>query len=339
MEQTTLEWFGATTYRLRTKGVTMFLDTWLDRPSVMPKYLAVDDVAKADYILISHAHFDHLPGADRIAIKTGAIVIANCEAINVLRQAGVPEAQLFPVSGGERIPLFTREVRLQAQRQEVPLAQGPPGRPPYPHHSLAALSVHVWPSLHCFVPLPPPEFMDTGVVYDDEVPYASSLDITMGMQYALLKLQDIMPVEKMDDGMRSFCTYVNDREKNVLSHCDGGQLMFNIIIDGKALLWSAHLGGYEGIIKTVEPQPEIAILAIAGRANFNGRPFKGSAAQFALKKIQWLGQPKQVIWCLHDTSCVEPYHVDTTAATEMVERETSTKVLNLKQATPVVLNL
>lgn len=72
---TTIEWFGeavpflmrvltcsrktgATTFRLRTRGVTIFLDTWLDRPSVLPKYLAVDDVAEADYIFISHAHFD-----------------------------------------------------------------------------------------------------------------------------------------------------------------------------------------------------------------------------------------------------------------------------------------
>lgn len=78
-DQTTLEWFGevpppvvpclshlvtdeigpgATTFRLRTRGVTIFLDTWLDKPSVMPKYLAVDDVTEADYIFISHAHFD-----------------------------------------------------------------------------------------------------------------------------------------------------------------------------------------------------------------------------------------------------------------------------------------
>lgn len=49
---------GATTYRLRTRGVTIFLDTWLDRPSVLETYLPVDDVQEADYIFISHAHFD-----------------------------------------------------------------------------------------------------------------------------------------------------------------------------------------------------------------------------------------------------------------------------------------
>jgi L-ascorbate metabolism protein UlaG (beta-lactamase superfamily) len=55
---TTIEWFGATTYRLRTKGLTIFLDTWLERPSTLPVFLRLDDVKEADYIFISHAHFD-----------------------------------------------------------------------------------------------------------------------------------------------------------------------------------------------------------------------------------------------------------------------------------------
>lgn len=58
MEKTTLEWFGATTFRLRTRGVTIFFDTWLDKPSILPTLLSADEVTEADYIFISHAHFD-----------------------------------------------------------------------------------------------------------------------------------------------------------------------------------------------------------------------------------------------------------------------------------------
>lgn len=241
-----------------------------------------------------------LPGADRIAVRTGAIVIANCEALNCLQRAGVPEDQLFSVQGGERLPLFTREVRDKARRKEVQLEAFPPSRPPYPHHSLAALSVHVWPSLHCFMPHPVPDIMDTGAVYADEPPFASTFDITVGMKYGLLKLADIVPADKMDDGTRSFCDYVQDRQRNVFSHRDGGQLMFNFVIDGKALLWSAHMGAYEGIVKCIEPRPSVAILAVAGRANHNGRPYVGTAAQFITEQIRWLGEPSKVIWCLQD---------------------------------------
>lgn len=296
-----LNFVGTTTFRLRTGGVTIFLDTWLDRPSVLPRYLAVDDVTEADYIFISHAHFDHLPGADRIAIHTGAIVVANCEAINLLRLAGVPEEQLLPVSGGERIPLFTRTVRDQAKRDEVSTAPALPGQPKTPHHSLSVLAVHVWPSLHAFLPTPHPDTMDTQTVYiGGTTPYTCTVDITHGMKYGLLQLEKLVPEEDMTDGMRSFSSYVRDRKANLLSPCDGGQLMFNVIINGSSLLWNAHLGAYEGIISRMEPKPKIAILGIAGRANHDGRPFDGSAAQFVAKQLHWLDEPETVIWCMHD---------------------------------------
>jgi len=122
--------------------VTIFLDTWLDRPDVCPQYLSIEQVTEADYIFISHAHFDHLPGCDRLAKRTGATVIANGEAITVLREAGVSEEQLLPVAGGERIPLFTKATHEAARRGQIQTAPGPPGAPTLPDPSLAALAVH-----------------------------------------------------------------------------------------------------------------------------------------------------------------------------------------------------
>jgi L-ascorbate metabolism protein UlaG (beta-lactamase superfamily) len=49
---------GATTFRLKTCGLTIFLDAWLERPSILPKYLDIEHVTDADYIFISHAHLD-----------------------------------------------------------------------------------------------------------------------------------------------------------------------------------------------------------------------------------------------------------------------------------------
>jgi hypothetical protein len=112
-----------------------------------------------------------LPGADRIAINTGAIVVGNGEAIKVLRAAGIPEHQLVPVSGGERVPLFPSTIRQAAALGEVDRAPGPPGAPPLPGTKHAVASVHIWPSLHCLMPgsshADVPEVMDTGKV---EVP-------------------------------------------------------------------------------------------------------------------------------------------------------------------------
>lgn len=49
---------GTTTFRLKANGLTIFLDTWLDRTAAHPKFLSIDEVTECDYICISHAHFD-----------------------------------------------------------------------------------------------------------------------------------------------------------------------------------------------------------------------------------------------------------------------------------------
>lgn len=69
---------------------------------------------------------------------------------------------------------------------------------------------------------------------------------------------------------------------------------------------------------------------MAGRANIDGRPFDGSAARAATDIIKWLGEPEKVIWCLYDEAPIKPWRVDTRAATEMVERETRSKVTELR---------
>jgi hypothetical protein len=288
-------------------------------------------------------------------------VIANCEAINALAKAGVPEEQLFRVAGGERVPLCTRSVREQAKAGKCELSPAPPGAPPLAHPSLAVAAAHVWPSLHCLMPGGPtghPEVIDTGEVYTGKAhPYVCTMDITRGMKYGLLKIGNIVPRDKMDSGLASFADYVADHKCNVFSHADGGQIMVNILVDGKAILWNAHLGSYEGIMRILKPKPDIAILGIAGRANCNGRPFDGSAAQFALNEVQWLEQPKTIIWCLHDAryvhslfmgleinaklacSPIKPYRIDTKAATKTVEENWTSRVMDLQHAKVYDLNL
>lgn len=247
-----------------------------------------------------------LPGADIIAKRTGAIVIGNCEAINILREAGVPDAQLMAVQGGERIPLFSQDIRNKANEGKIELRPTPPGAPALPHPRYAVISVDVWPSLHCLMPEGHPEYLDSGTVYTGAAhPYVCTFDVNYGMKHGLLKIDQLLPEDEKNDGILSFVDYIKDRKINLFSDHDGGQLMYNIhISEGNTILWNAHLGGYEGIIRDLVPKPRLAIIGIAGRANYNGRPFDGSAAQFATKLVNWLDQPSQVIWCLHDKRLV-----------------------------------
>jgi L-ascorbate metabolism protein UlaG (beta-lactamase superfamily) len=80
-----------------------FFDAYLDRlPGLDPVGLSTAQVETADFVFLSHAHFDHLYGADKIALRTGAMV-ATPESARYLRANGVPEQQLLIVTGGETV--------------------------------------------------------------------------------------------------------------------------------------------------------------------------------------------------------------------------------------------
>ncbi len=103
---TTLDWYGCATFRLRTAGITVFLDAYIDRaPGAAGTGLTADDIDECDWILVGHSHFDHLWGAERIVARTGATVIASYESVRLLEQLGVPPDRMICASGGERIRL------------------------------------------------------------------------------------------------------------------------------------------------------------------------------------------------------------------------------------------
>lgn len=103
---TTLDWYGCATFRLRTAGLTIFLDAYIDRaPNAPGTGLTADDVDACDWIVIGHSHFDHVWGAERIVANAGARVIASYETVRILEHAGVPIDRMLCVGGGERVDL------------------------------------------------------------------------------------------------------------------------------------------------------------------------------------------------------------------------------------------
>ncbi len=107
VQKATLDWFGCATFRLNVDGLTIFLDAYIDRieGSDGPEGATASQVTECDYILIGHSHFDHIWGAETIAKNTGAKIIGSYESIRMMSDEGVPEEQLFPVAGGERVVL------------------------------------------------------------------------------------------------------------------------------------------------------------------------------------------------------------------------------------------
>jgi L-ascorbate metabolism protein UlaG (beta-lactamase superfamily) len=103
---TTLDWYGCATFRLRTAGLTIFLDAYIDRaPIAAGSGRSAADIDECDWILVGHSHFDHLFGAETILANTSATLVGSYETIRVLEEAGVPADRMLCVAGGETVDL------------------------------------------------------------------------------------------------------------------------------------------------------------------------------------------------------------------------------------------
>lgn len=97
-QQTKVRWFGHAAFSITTpKGKVLLIDPWLKNPANPEAKEGKDPLAsvpKADYILLTHGHRDHLGDAVEIARKTGAILVANPElAANLVKLVDFPAKQ------------------------------------------------------------------------------------------------------------------------------------------------------------------------------------------------------------------------------------------------------
>lgn len=116
-----MTYFGAAGWRITDGETIVLVDPWPSRVKYgreghpddeRPVYARTDIapvdselvdelIPEADYILVQHGHFDHLGDVPHIARRTGAKVVGTETVMMILRAYGVPEDQLYPVSGGE----------------------------------------------------------------------------------------------------------------------------------------------------------------------------------------------------------------------------------------------
>lgn len=98
---TTLRWLGHGCWLVQTGGKTLIIDPFLNDSPTAP--LKADDV-QADYVLVSHGHFDHVADAASIAKRCGATVVANFEICEWLGKQGVKSTEPMNIGGGIDLP-------------------------------------------------------------------------------------------------------------------------------------------------------------------------------------------------------------------------------------------
>ena len=93
--QTQLTWYGHAAFKIVTpRGKVLLVDPWIANPSNPTGKADVAAIDKADLILITHGHFDHVGDAAQIAKTTGAHLVSTMDLGQaIVRYGGFPAAQ------------------------------------------------------------------------------------------------------------------------------------------------------------------------------------------------------------------------------------------------------
>jgi L-ascorbate metabolism protein UlaG (beta-lactamase superfamily) len=97
---TTITYHGISTYEVVGPNGRVVFDPFLDgSPAAI---VSADDLETPDVILTSHAAWDHMASASRLALRTGAPIVCGSDTAALLRQDGVPDSQLRVTTWGIR---------------------------------------------------------------------------------------------------------------------------------------------------------------------------------------------------------------------------------------------
>ena len=133
-----IKWYGTNALEFRCANGTDFaIDLYVSRsrerlhlPDEVDKYVTT----RPQWILMTHAHWDHLADMPRIIAKTGAVLHASPTACNIMRALAVPERNLREIRNGDRLELpggvvaEVLESRHMGLDEEAPGYDAPPPR-------------------------------------------------------------------------------------------------------------------------------------------------------------------------------------------------------------------
>lgn len=96
-----LTWLGHGSWSIKSAGHTILLDPFLDDSPVAP--VKSDDV-EADFILVSHGHYDHVADVEKIARRTGATIVSNFEICEWYGAKGLGNVHAMNLGGAFDFP-------------------------------------------------------------------------------------------------------------------------------------------------------------------------------------------------------------------------------------------
>lgn len=95
-----LTYYGHASFGLELNGKMLLFDPFIT-PNELAQHVDVDSI-EADYILLTHAHQDHVADVERIGKRTGATIISNFEIATYYNKKGFKH---HPMNHGGKVKL------------------------------------------------------------------------------------------------------------------------------------------------------------------------------------------------------------------------------------------
>ncbi len=122
-----IKWFGHNAWTIQTSDTTILLDPFFDDSPTAP---VKSDAVSADYILVSHGHFDHVGDTAKIATRNSSKVLTNFEIAEWFKKVGVAEEMVIPLNLGGSIGLPFGTVKMTIAHHSSVLPDGTYGGNP-----------------------------------------------------------------------------------------------------------------------------------------------------------------------------------------------------------------
>lgn len=116
-----MRWLGVAGIELRAIGQILVIDPFVTRPPFRRIWwghvrsdaeLAAKTVPQADFVLVTHAHWDHVMDVPAIIEQTGATTYGSPNTCQLLSLLGVPEEDIREIKVGDQLTLGKFRVQV-----------------------------------------------------------------------------------------------------------------------------------------------------------------------------------------------------------------------------------
>jgi L-ascorbate metabolism protein UlaG (beta-lactamase superfamily) len=251
----TLDWLGCATFRLTIDNLVIFLDAYMDRP----------------------------PTAPAVGLTTAGVDRADFILVGHSHFDHLAGAEVIAAKTGARIIGSNESCRVMRECG-VPSGQLLPSQGGEHHRLNDTVTVRVYPSLHSCVwsgfsmDLGEERHGDVGLCEHERAERLAARGI------------GALGGEPGSDRARIAIEHLRGTTG---SRVDGGTLVYLIETPSGTIFYQDTSGCWTGVMSSL--RADVAILALAARANVDGEPYQGSLARFVAQEVEWLGAQTVVL--------------------------------------------